>query len=106
MSASQHTIAHTHKSTSGIHPNGLYNPDHNPHQHHRYENITLDLVESDALCRIAAAKTKADFTRKKSPADIARIVDNSAQIVDNSEKVSTTALQPPAEKVSNGRDTL
>lgn len=189
MSASQHTIAHTHKSTSEINPNGAGCPGHNPHQHHRYENIVLDLFESDALavlpshlktiallgaglansdtrdgryrtfylrqgwaakhlglsrqllssylglmvehglliklgkghprkrrkgaqpvifyaipefgalCRVAATKTKDDFTRKKSPADVARIVDNS-------EEVSTTALQPPAEKVSTERDTL
>ena len=189
MSASQHTIAHAFGSTSEIQPNGLYNPAVNQHQHHRYENFVLDLLESDALsvlpshlkaiallgaglansdnrdgrfrsfyfrqgwtaerlgisrqalssylgvmvehgvliklgkghprrrrkgaqpvifyaipefedlCRVASTKTKADFTRKKSPADVARIVDNS-------EKVSTTVLQPPAERVSSGRDSL
>ncbi|MDE0463457.1 MAG: hypothetical protein OXH93_13665 [Caldilineaceae bacterium] len=189
MSASQHTIAHVHKSTSDIQLNGFAFPDHNRHQHHRYENIVLDLVESDilsvlpshlkavvllgaglansdnrdgryrsfyfrqgwtaqklgisrqalssylgamvehgvlvklgkghpknrrkgaqpvifyavpefeALCRLADTKTKDDFTRKKSPADVARIVDNA-------ERVSTTVLQPPAGKVSSGRDTL
>ena len=189
MSTSQHTIAHACKSTSEIHPNGFSCPDHNPHQHFRYENIVLDLFESDILsvlpshlkalvllgaglansdnrdgryrsfyfrqgwtaqklgisrqalssylgavvehglliklgkghpknrrkgaqpvifyavpefedlCRLAATKTKADFTRKKSPADVARIVDNA-------QKVSTTVLQPPAGKVSSGRDTL
>ena len=189
MSASQHTIAHARKSTSEIHPNGVSCPDHNQHQHHRYENIVLDLLESDILsvlpahlkavlllgaglansdnrdgryrsfyfqqgwtaehlgisrqafssylgtvvkhgvliklgkgypknrrkgdqpvifyavpsfedlCRLAATKTKDDFTRKKSPADVARIVDNA-------QRLSTTALQPPTQRVSTGRDTL
>ncbi|MCY4061182.1 MAG: hypothetical protein OXG53_02310 [Chloroflexi bacterium] len=189
MSASQHTIAHACKSTSDIHQNGLYNPDHNQHQHHRYENIVLDLFESDILsvlpshlkavlllgaglansdnrdgryrsfyfrqgwtaqklgisrqalssylgavvehglliklgkghpknrrkgaqpvifyavpefedlCRLAATKTRDDFTRKKTPADVARIVDNPR-------KVSTPVLQPPSERVSTARDTL
>lgn len=189
MSASQHTIAYARKSTSEIHANGAGCPDHNRHQHHRYENIVLDLFESDILsvlpahlkavvllgaglansdnrdgryrsfyfrqgwtaqklgisrqalssylgtvvkhgiliklgkghpqnrrkgaqpvifyavpefedlCRLAAAKTKDDFTRKKTPADVARIVDNA-------EKVSTPALQPRSERVSAGRDTL
>ena len=189
MSASQHTIAHAHKSTSAIHPNGVSCPDHNQHQHHRYENIVLDLLESDILsvlpahlkavlllgaglansdnrdgryrsfyfqqrwtaehlgisrqalssylgtvvkhgvliklgkgypknrrkgdqpvifyavpdfedlCRLAATKTKDDFTRKKSPADVARIVDNA-------QRLSTTVLQPPTERVSTERDTL
>lgn len=189
MSASQHTIAHACGSTSEIHSNGHYNPAVNQHQHHRYENFVLDLLESDALsvlpshlkaiallgaglansdnrdgrfrsfyfrqgwtaerlgisrqalssylgvmvehgvliklgkghprkrrkgaqpvifyaipefedlCRVASTKTKADFTRKKSPADIARIVDNSG-------RVSTTVLQPPAESVSTERDSL
>ena len=189
MSASQHTIAHVHKSTSAIHPNGVSCPDHNQHQHHRYENIVLDLLQSDILsvlpahlkavlllgaglansdnrdgryrsfyfqqgwtaqrlgisrqalssylgtvvkhgvliklgkgypknrrkgdqpvvfyavpdfenlCRLAATKTRDDFTRKKTPADVARIVDNS-------QRVSTTALQPPTERVSTERDTL
>ena len=189
MSASQLTIAHACKSTSDIHHNGFSCPDHNQHQHFRYENIVLDLFESDILsvlpshlkavvllgaglansdnrdgryrsfyfrqgwtaqklgisrqalssylgaavehgilvklgkghpknrrkgaqpvifyavpdfedlCRLAATKTKDDFTRKKSPADVARIVDNA-------QKVSTTVLQPPTERVSSGRDTL
>lgn len=189
MSASQHTIAHVHKSTSEIHPNGVICPANNQHQHHRYENIVLDLFESDVLsvlpahlkaifllgaglansdnrdgryrsfyfrqgwtaqklgisrqalsnylgtmvkhgvliklgkgypqnrrkgdqpvifyavpefedlCRLAATKTRDEFTRKKSPADVARIVDNS-------ERLSTTALQPPTERVSTERDTL
>ena len=189
MSASQHTIAHACKSTSDIHHNGFSCPDHNRHQHYRYENIVLDLFESDILsvlpshlkavvllgaglansdnrdgryrsfyfrqgwtaqklgisrqalssylgtmvehgllvklgkghpknrrkgaqpvifyavpefedlCRLAAAKTRDDFTRKKSPADVARIVDNA-------QKVSTTVLQPPTGKVSSARDTL
>ena len=189
MSASQHTIAHAHKSTSEIHSNGVSCPDHNQHQHHRYENIALDLLESDILsvlpahlkavlllgaglansdnrdgryrsfyfqqrwtaehlgisrqalssylgtvvkhgvliklgkgypknrrkgdqpvifyavpdfedlCRLAATKSKDDFTRKKSPADVARIVDNA-------QRVSTSALQPPTERVSTERDTL
>jgi len=189
VSTSQHTIAHDRKSTSDIHPNGFSCPDHNPHQHFRYENIVLDLFESDILsvlpshlkaivllgaglansdnrngryrsfyfrqgwtaqklgisrqalssylgavvehgvliklgkghpknrrkgaqpvifyavpefedlCRLAGTKTKADFTRKRSPADVARIVDNA-------QKVSTPVLQPPAAKVSSGRDTL
>ena len=189
MSASQHTIAHARKSTSDIHANGFSCPDHNQHQHFRYENIVLDLFESDilsvlpshlkavvllggglansdnrdgryrsfyfrqgwtaqklgisrqalssylgamvehgvliklgkghpknrrkgaqpvifyavpefeALCRLAATKTKDDFTRKKSPADVARIVDNA-------QRVSTSALQPSKGKVSSGRDTL
>jgi len=189
VSASQHTIAHARKSTSEIHANGFSCPDHNQHQHYRYENIVLDLLESDilsvlpshlkavvllgaglansdnrdgryrsfyfrqgwtaqklgisrqalssylgtmvehgvliklgkghpknrrkgaqpvifyavpefeALCRLAATKTKADFTRKKSPADVARIVDNA-------QKVSTTVLQPSNGKVSSERDTL
>ena len=189
MSTSQHTIAHARKSTSAIHPNGVSCPDHNQHQHHRYENIVLDLLQSDILsvlpahlkavvllgaglansdnrdgryrsfyfqqgwtaerlgisrqafssylgtvvkhgvliklgkgypknrrkgdqpvifyavpdfedlCRLAATKTKDDFTRKKSPADVARIVDNA-------QRLSTTALQPPTERVSSGRDTL
>ena len=189
MSTSQHTTAHAYKSTSDIHPNGVTCPDHNHHQHFRYENIVLDLIESDILsvlpahlkavlllgaglancdnrdrryrsfylrqgwtaerlgisrqalssylesfvkhgiliklgkghpknrrkgdqpvifyavpdfedlCRLAATKTKDDFTRKKTPADVARIVDNS-------QRVSTTALQPPADRVSTGRDTL
>ena len=189
MSASQHTIAHVHKSTSAIHPNGVSCPDHNQHQHHRYENIVLDLLQSDILsvlpahlkavlllgaglansdnrdgryrsfyfqqrwtaerlgisrqalssylgtvvkhgvliklgkgypknrrkgdqpvifyavpdfedlCRLAATKTRDDFTRKKTPADVARIVDNS-------QRLSTSALQPPSERVSSGRDTL
>jgi len=176
VSASQHTIAHACKSTSEIHPNGFSFPDHNQHQHYRYENFVLDLFESDILsvlpshlkavvllgaglansdnrdgryrsfyfrqgwtaqklgisrqalssylgaavehgvlvklgkghpknrskgaqpvifyavpefedlCRLAATKTKDDFTRKKTPADVARIVDN-------------------ARKVSTGRDT-
>ena len=189
VSASQHTIAHARKSTSEIHANGVSCPDHNRHQHFRYENIVLDLFESDVLsvlpshlkavvllgaglansdnrdgryrsfyfrqgwtaqklgisrqalssylgamvehgvliklgkghpknrrkgaqpvifyavpefedlCRLAATKTKEDFTRKKSPADVARIVDNA-------QKVSTPVLQPSNERVSNGRDTL
>ena len=189
MSASQHTTAHACKSTSDIHPNGAGYPDHNRHQHHRYENIVLDLFKSDILsvlpahlkavlllgaglancdnrdsrfrsfyfkqgwtaerlgisrqalcsylgavvrhglliklgkgypknrnkgdqpvtfyavpefkdlCRLAATKTKDDFTRKKSPADVARIVDNTR-------KVSTTVLQPSNEKLSTARDTL
>ena len=189
MSASQHTIAHARKSTSAIHPNGVSCPDHNQHQHHRYENIVLDLLQSDILsvlpahlkavvllgaglansdnrdgryrsfyfqqgwtaehlgisrqafssylrtvvkhgvliklgkgypknrrkgdqpvifyavpdfedlCRLAATKTTNDFTRKKSPADVARIVDNA-------QRLSTTALQPPTQRVSTGRDTL
>ena len=189
MSASQHTIAHACQSTSDIHSNGFICPDHNRHQHFRYENIVLDLFESDILsvlpshlkavvllgaglansdnrdgryrsfyfrqgwtaqklgisrqalssylgtavehgvlvklgkghpknkrkgaqpvifyavpefedlCRLAATKTKDDFTRKKSPADVARIVDNS-------ERLSTPVLQPPTDKVSSGRDTL
>ena len=188
MSASQHTIAHAHKSTSEIHSNGVSCPDHNQHQHHRYENIVLDLLESDILsvlpahlkavlllgaglansdnrdgryrsfyfqqrwtaehlgisrqalssylgtvvkhgvliklgkgypknrrkgdqpvifyavpdfedlCRLAATKTRDDFTRKKTPADVARIVDNS-------QRLSTSALQPPSERVTTGRDT-
>ena len=189
MSASQHTIAHARKSTSAIHPNGVSCPDHNQHQHHRYENIVLDLLQSDILsvlpahlkavvllgaglansdnrdgryrsfyfqqgwtaehlgisrqafssylgtvvkhgvliklgkgypknrrkgdqpvifyavpdfedlCRLAATKSKDDFTRKKSPADVARIVDNA-------QRLSTTVLQPPTERVSTERDTL
>ena len=189
VSASQHTIAHARKSTSTIHPNGVSCPDHNQHQHHRYENIVLDLLQSDILsvlpahlkavvllgaglansdnrdgryrsfyfqqgwtaehlgisrqafssylgtvvkhgvliklgkgypknrrkgdqpvifyavpdfedlCRLAATKSKDDFTRKKSPADVARIVDNA-------QRLSTTALQPPTERVSTERDTL
>ena len=189
MSASQLTIAHARKSTSDIHPNGVSCPDHNQHQHHRYENIVLDLFESDVLsvlpshlkavvllgaglansdnrdgryrsfyfrqgwtaqrlgisrqalssylgtvvkhgvliklgkgfpknrrkgdqpvifyavpefedlCRLAATKTRDDFTRKKTPADVARIVDNA-------QRVSTTVLQPPSERVSTARDTL
>ena len=54
MSASQHTIAHAHKSTSEIHPNGVSCPDHNQHQHHRYENIVLDLLQSDILSVLPA----------------------------------------------------
>ena len=189
MSASQHTTAHARTSTSDIHRNDVSSPDYNQHQHHRYENIVLDLFESDILsvlparlqavlllgaglancdnrdsrfrsfyfrqgwtaerlgisrqalssylgtvvkhglliklgkgypknrrkgdqpvifyavpdfeelCRLAATKTKDDFTRKKTPADVARIVDNS-------QRVSITALQPPAGRVSTGRDTL
>ncbi len=189
MSTSQHTIAHARKSTSDIHPNGVSWPDHNQHQHHRYENIVLDLLQSDILsvlpahlkavlllgaglansdnrdaryrsfyfqqgwtaehlgisrqafssylgilvkhgllikigkgypknrrkgdqpvifyavpdfedlCRLAATKTINVFTRKKSPADVARIVDNA-------QRLSTTALQPPTQRVSSGRDTL
>ena len=189
MSASQHTIAYARKSTSDIHPNGVSCPDHNQHQHHRYENIVLDLLQSDILsvlpahlkavlllgaglansdnrdgryrsfyfqqtwtaqqlgisrqalssylgivvkhglliklgkgypknrrkgdqpvifyavpdfedlCRLAATKTTNDFTRKKSPADVARIVDNA-------QRLSTTALQPPTQRVTSGRDTL
>ena len=189
MSASQHTIAHARTSTSDIHRNGVSSPDYNQHQHHRYENIVLDLFESDILsvlpahlkavlllgaglancdnrdsrfrsfyfqqgwtaqqlgisrqalcsylgtvvkhglliklgkgypknrrkgdqpvifyavpdfedlCRLAATKTRDDFTRKKTPADVARIVDNS-------ERLSTTALQPPTDRVTSGRDTL
>lgn len=189
MSASQHTIAHARKSTSDIHHNGVTCPGHNHHQHFRYENIVLDLLESDILsvlpahlkavlllgaglansdnrdgryrsfylrqgwtaerlgisrqalssylesfvkhgiliklgkghpknrrkgaqpvifyavpdfedlCRLAATKTRDDFTRKKTPADVARIVDNA-------QRLSTTALQPPTGKVSSGRDTL
>ena len=189
MSALQHTTAHARTSTSDIHRNDVSSPDHNQHQHHRYENIVLDLFESDILsvlpahlkavlllgaglancdnrdsrfrsfyfhqgwtaqqlgisrqalcsylgavvkhglliklgkgypknrrkgdqpvvfyavpdfedlCRLAATKTRNDFTRKKTPADVARIVDNS-------ERLSTTALQPPADRVSTGRDTL
>ena len=178
-----------HKSTSEIHPNGVSWPDHNQHQHHRYENIVLDLLQSDILsvlpahlkavvllgaglansdnrdgryrsfyfqqgwtaerlgisrqafssylgtvvkhgvliklgkgypkirrkgdqpvifyavpdfedlCRLAATKTKDDFTRKKTPADVARIVDNA-------QRLSTTVLQPPTDRVSTERDTL
>ena len=190
MSASQHTTAHARTSTSDIHRDDVSSPDHNQHQHHRYENIVLDLFESDILsvlpahlqsgpppgrrpgqlrqprqqiqvlllpsgmdraarlgisrqalcsylgtvvkhglliklgkgypknrrkgdqpvifyavpdfeelCRLAATKTRDDFTRKKTPADIARIVDNP-------QRVSTTALQPPAGRLSTGRDTL
>ena len=189
MSASQHTTAHARKSTPDIHPNGAGYPDHNRHQHHRYENIVLDLFKSDILsvlpshlkavlllgaglancdnrdsrfrsfyfqqgwtaerlgisrqalcsylgivvrhglliklgkgypknrnkgdqpvtfyavpefedlCRLAATKTRDDFTRKKSPADVARIVDNAR-------KVSTPVLQPSNEKLSTARDTL
>ncbi len=189
MSASQHTIAHARTSTSDIHRDDVSSPDHNHHQHHRYENIVLDLFESDILsvlpahlkavlllgaglancdnrdsrfrsfyfhqgwtaqqlgisrqalcsylsavvkhglliklgkgypknrrkgdqpvifyavpdfedlCRLAATKTRDDFTRKKTPADLARIVDNP-------QRVSTTALQPPADRMSTGRDTL
>ena len=189
MSASQHTIAHAYKSTSTIHRNGVSWPDHNQHQHHRYENIVLDLLQSDILsvlpahlkavlllgaglansdnrdarhrsfyfqqgwtaehlgisrqafssylgilvkhglliklgkgypknrrkgdqpvifyavpdfedlCRLAATKATNDFTRKKSPADVARIVDNA-------QRLSTAALQPPTDRVSSGRDTL
>lgn len=189
MSASQHTIAHARTSTSDIHPNGVSWPDHNQYQHHRYENIVLDLLQSDILsvlpahlkavlllgaglansdnrdarhrsfyfqqgwtakhlgisrqafssylgilvkhglliklgkgypknrrkgdqpvifyavpdfedlCRLAATKTTIDFTRKKTPADVARIVDNA-------QRLSTTALQPPTQRVSSGRDTL
>lgn len=188
MSASQHSIAHACKSNSDIHPNGLGCPDHNRHQRNRYENIALDLFESDILsvlpsrlkavlllgagfansdnrdgrfrsfyfrqgwtvqkpgishqalssylgtvvehgllirlskghpkdrrkgaqpvifyavpefedlCRLVATKTKDDFTRKKSPAVVARIVDNA-------QKVSITVLQPPTDDVSSGRDT-
>ena len=54
MSASQHTIAHARKSTSEIHPNGVSCPDHNQHQHHRYENIVLDLLQSDILSVLPA----------------------------------------------------
>lgn len=189
MSTSQHTIAHARKSTSDIYPNRVSWPDHNQYQHHRYENIVLDLLQSDILsvlpahlkavlllgaglansdnrdarhrsfyfqqtwtaehlgisrqafssylgilvkhgiliklgkgypknrrkgdqpvifyavpdfedlCRLAATKTTNDFTRKKSPADVARIVDNA-------QRLSTTALQPPTQRVSSGRDTL
>ena len=189
MSASQHTTAHARTSTSDIHRNDVSSPDYNQHQHHRYENIVLDLFESDILsvlparlqavlllgaglancdnrdsrfrsfyfrqgwtaerlgisrqalssylgtvvkhglliklgkgypknrrkgdqpvifyavpefeelCRLAATKTRDDFTRKKTPADVARIVDNA-------ERLSITALQPPAGRVSTGRDTL
>lgn len=189
MSASQHTTAHARTSTSDIYHNDDGSPDRNPHQHHRYENIVLDLFESDILsvlpariqavlllgaglangdnrdkryrsfyfqqgwtaeqlgisrqalssclrtiiqhglliklgkgypknrrkgdqpvifyavpdfqelCHLADTKTKDDFTRKKTPADIARIVKNA-------QKVSTAALQPQTGKVSTGRDTL
>ena len=60
--------------------------------------IFYAVPEFEALCRLAATKTKDDFTRKKSPADVARIVDNAR-------KVSTTVLQPPSGRVSSGRDT-
>ena len=189
MSTLNHTIAHARKSTSDIYPNRVSWPDHNQYQHHRYENIILDLLQSDILsvlpahlkavlllgaglansdnrdarhrsfyfqqtwtaermgisrqalssylgilvkhgiliklgkgypknrrkgdqpvifyavpdfedlCRLAATKTTNNFTRKKSPADVARIVDNA-------QRLSTTALQPPTQRVSSGRDTL